>query len=495
METLTTITDRKFNKTQEQLETLAKHVQTDESMIIALTDQFGVLQNSQQNNSRAIYELQCRLKVTPSFIAPQLLKHDLIEIQHQLAEDGRFSLTMPPEEVLNYYRTEVAECTFDEKYSTTIVMAPIQSKPWTIYSVHNLAFQLEPTKICTLMDLPTIVAVDNLGHEIYPFSVTDLLKCNPYDDDALCYIPQYPSYFYPYAKCLKKLFFTTDTSDIIKQCRYECRETLLPVIQMIKPQQYIVTNIKKLIVQCGHETKEHAVLKTGSFLVTLPCDCKAFEGDKLIINSVYPCPDTYSNVSLEHYMPALFFKQKSNELFSMKEKIHPSELDTLFVRNQDELVNLAKDIKNIELKQFKAPLLAEGYKFELKYDNTINDIIIFIWLCLITLYLLFWDYVKEKFFNKIKLAASAIKIAEGYEEAGKLRRSASMPAMTDRHKIKLFHHFDPQTPDQKRRKRQSYVEAQVHSNENDVEMYEMVQKQQEMSQKQKKPAFHGSTAI
>jgi hypothetical protein len=122
-----------------------------------------------------------------------------------LAADNKFTLALPISQVDDYFFYHTASCTFSAEYMTTVVMVPIKklTSNWHVYNVHNIAFQTQIGEVCSFTDIPSVVAVDETSHKIFPFSDSDLEKCNPYSANDLCFIGQYESSFYPYKNASK----------------------------------------------------------------------------------------------------------------------------------------------------------------------------------------------------------------------------------------------------------------------------------------------------
>jgi len=251
--------------------------------------------------------------------------------------------------------------------------------------LHNIAFQTQPGEICSLTDVPSIIAVDEISHTIFPFSETDLEKCNPFQSKDLCYIPQFPTSFYPHMKCLETLFFSSSTKDIITHCNYKCQTTKTPVVQYIDHQRYAVTNVDSVTTNCNGTISTHPLDKPGSLFINLPCNCKAYHNDAMLIDSVYPCAEKWTSLQISHVVPSLFSRQ--TDLRSTRHNmVNTSVLNftQFFVNDSLELSNIVKEVKALTFAQFRAKPITGIRNFVYNNHESISHGLIFFWLFVMT---------------------------------------------------------------------------------------------------------------
>src|SRR5215469_4288161 len=387
LETLTGQTTAHLAEAQKEIESLADMLKEDEVMLKTLFKHFHRLNLQTHNMSRMIHELQCNQETIPHFVQPHMLYDDLSALQKKLSEEHKYTLTIPLQALHQYYQLEVARCTTNANFTTAVVMAPIQksSSEWTAYEVHNLAFQVEPNVVCSVDNMPPIMAVEEQTRRIYAFSETDLLKCNPYDSRAMCYIPQYPTQFHPMQKCLETLYFSPNIKDIMRNCPYQCQNITHPIVQMIRPQEYLITNIDKIHVKCPNGTTEQTLTHSGALLVSMPCDCKIYTGFNLLVDSVFPCVDTWDGLSVQRVVPALYSKKEMSDMHSQLKKIEAHDFGSFFTSNLSDLESLQATIRNHTIKPvtLESPSIDSSY-YLLKHENMINAFVLYFWLIMLT---------------------------------------------------------------------------------------------------------------
>jgi hypothetical protein len=194
----------------------------------------------------------------------------------------------------------------------------------------------------------------------------------------------------------------------MSHCNYKCQKTQSPIVQAVEPQRYAVTNVDKITTKCNGLPTEHHLSNAGSLFLSLPCNCKAYHGSTLLIDSVFPCAEQWKELQIEHIVPALF-SRNGNIYNYLRANISTTKHDfsKLFVNTSYDLSEVIERVRNITIHGYKGKEVSGIVDIVLNYNFSFEHLIMYAWLGLLTFYMLI-PYCKLCFSRSVEIAETGV---------------------------------------------------------------------------------------
>jgi len=314
----------------------------------------------------------CRNNFIPAAIVNQdALFLQLTEINAKLALKG-WTLAIPIQHISHYYTQRLSECLISNKNILVKIKIPIKeiSPTFTLFKFRTVPQKFE-NSTCELMLSETYLAVSEDESTAVPIMGETLRTCeiNAKHGINMCLLPKRPQRFALGTTCPELIFRGAPIQQLIGTCGYKCYPSNMPLITALNYDTFVITHPHKSITfVCGdNKTKLHNENydAAGSLEIRLPCTCKLYMGEKLVIDEEFPCNNANDYISAAHILPALWSKMSH-----LRVDIHKQHMPTF-------LFTSFNDSFNPDWKQYVPHLDIDPPKLLPLWDESITNATIF----------------------------------------------------------------------------------------------------------------------
>ncbi|KAF5301790.1 hypothetical protein FQA39_LY10575 [Lamprigera yunnana] len=171
---------------------------------------------------------------------PLDLAADLTALEKDI-NSKKYRLAIPVEQLLKYYKLDIADCTVaDQKIYIHIRVPIIQGKTeWKLYELITTPFAWND-ETCIIMHDTLYIAVNEKAKvpAVKVISGTALRHCKPYHD-KLCYLPKFESDALFGPSCAYEMFIGATVEELSKHCSFKCHTPKAMLISEINIDTFL----------------------------------------------------------------------------------------------------------------------------------------------------------------------------------------------------------------------------------------------------------------
>lgn len=258
----------------------------------------------------------CKNHRLSSLLVPkEELIESLIKLKKLLIFEN-LELTVPIENILNYYHLELINCNIANDILEVEIKVPVKeiNAKYIVYQYQPLMFKSHDDKICAWDQNPAIIVHNLFDNKIREITGSDTHYCNK--DKPLCYLPDYRGSD-KISSCAEALFLEKSYNDVLTHCAFKCeRNNGNLIMKQYDNNKFAIINAHELYMEDKSSKlriKIEANLNApGVTLLNVPCTIKILNLNKnneiqLIIPTGFPCPkEGIKNITIEHHIPLLW---------------------------------------------------------------------------------------------------------------------------------------------------------------------------------------------
>ena len=249
----------------------------------------------------------CAIRKLPqSAISNEILDSDLAALENSLFAHGK-QLAIPRTNLAQYFSISTTECLYNSERIIISMSVPIidVGQNFHLYAFTAVAFRFKD-QLCFIKHDNEIIA--HSGSAIRSIKGNDLAKCNVFDHENLCYVPNYNSDLLSDVSCASLAFNFTSIADLRANCEFKCdplpNRTIVQqldfnVFHLINPPTYLKFDCSNVTYRQNlpHDTS------FGSVRVTLQCGCSIQLPNSVLVSPEFPCSGSSKVSEIVHLLP------------------------------------------------------------------------------------------------------------------------------------------------------------------------------------------------
>jgi hypothetical protein len=129
-----------------------------------------------------------------------------------------------------------------------------------------------------------------------------------------------------------------------------------------------------------------------------------------LIHSVYPCAEQWNELKIDYVLPAYYSRHGNLRNYrDQKLAVTLHNFSNVFTSSSYELQDTIDSIKNLTFSQYDSQDLTGFVDLVLSYSNSIEHLIMYIWLLAVSMYLIF-PFISACFQRSIDIAESTMAV-------------------------------------------------------------------------------------
>ncbi|XP_065350766.1 uncharacterized protein LOC135946470 [Cloeon dipterum] len=239
----------------------------------------------------------------PMVVSKKELRKALLVLNIHLQKNNR-KIVYTIEEIAAYYGTGLVRCNFGENKVEFQLQVPVMriKEEWSILNLQPIDFRFKD-HTCALQ-VPKQVArgVRDMGASVFHATKKSRLA-------GLAVLEETPVARKMH-DCLEKIFGAETTVDQLKQaCPLKCTRSTALIVRNLAERDYVITNANGLVMNCG---KKSTIVSTewslGAVFVYVPCECQLRKGERIMVESKFPCIHQNNYTGIKIVMPQQWLK-------------------------------------------------------------------------------------------------------------------------------------------------------------------------------------------